>query len=220
MTDLRSITAPVPLAQPTETPKSANAITSDFDTFLTLLTAQIKNQDPLEPMKSEEFAVQLATFSGVEQQVQTNQLLETLLVKSAGDEFSQMAGWIGNEVRAKMPVFLDGGAVTIDPEAPLAGTRHQIVVRDIGGAEVHRLASDDLGSAIEWNGAHAGGAVPPGIYSFTVESFEGTNLVATEPAAAYGTISEVRSGADGPVFILRGGIEIGADAVTAVRDPT
>ena len=45
-----------------------------------MLTTQIKNQDPLNPMEGTEFAVQLATFSGVEQQVQTNQLLARLLV--------------------------------------------------------------------------------------------------------------------------------------------
>ena len=42
----------------------------DFQTFLKMLTTQIKNQDPLNPMEGSDFAVQLATFSGVEQQVQ------------------------------------------------------------------------------------------------------------------------------------------------------
>jgi flagellar basal-body rod modification protein FlgD len=53
-------------------------ITADFQTFLQLLTTQLKNQDPLNPMESTEYATQLATFSGVEQQVRTNELLESL----------------------------------------------------------------------------------------------------------------------------------------------
>lgn len=52
--------------------KTAAFASSDFETFLKMLTTQIKNQDPLNPMEGTEFAVQLATFSGVEQQVMTN----------------------------------------------------------------------------------------------------------------------------------------------------
>ena len=44
-------------------------ISSDFDTFLKMLTAQMQNQDPMKPIDSADYAVQLATFSGVEQQV-------------------------------------------------------------------------------------------------------------------------------------------------------
>jgi flagellar basal-body rod modification protein FlgD len=69
---------------PTQTPQSPNqttrskALTSDFETFLRMLTVQMKNQDPLNPIESSDFAVQLATFSGVEQQVKTNDLLTKL----------------------------------------------------------------------------------------------------------------------------------------------
>lgn len=60
-------------------------ISSDFQTFLKMLTAQIQNQDPLNPTPSDEFAVQLATFSSVEQQVRTNDLLVAL-----GAQFGSM----------------------------------------------------------------------------------------------------------------------------------
>ena len=53
---------------PTQT-KSSGFSGGDFETFLKMLTTQIRNQDPLNPMEGSEFAVQLATFSGVEQQV-------------------------------------------------------------------------------------------------------------------------------------------------------
>ena len=51
---------------------------SDFTTFLKLLTAQLRNQDPLKPLDSTEFVAQLATFSSVEQQVKTNDTLATI----------------------------------------------------------------------------------------------------------------------------------------------
>lgn len=59
--------------------KKAGLTEGDFTTFLTMLATQIKNQDPLNPMDGADFAVQLATFSGVEQQVQTNMLLQKII---------------------------------------------------------------------------------------------------------------------------------------------
>lgn len=61
-------------ATPGSTSSSSQA--EDFDTFLTLLTAQIRNQDPLEPVDSTQFVEQLATFSNLELQAKGNQILE------------------------------------------------------------------------------------------------------------------------------------------------
>ena len=55
----------------------------DYDAFLTLLVAEMKNQDPTKPMESTDFIAQLATFSNVEQAVQTNEKLDALLTASA-----------------------------------------------------------------------------------------------------------------------------------------
>ncbi len=54
--------------------------TLDYNAFLTLLIAQMKNQDPMEPMKSSDYVAQLATFSQVEKSVQTNEKLSALMV--------------------------------------------------------------------------------------------------------------------------------------------
>lgn len=58
---------------------SRNALSSDFETFLKMLTTQMENQDPLNPVDSAEFAMQLATFSGVEQQIRTNDILADMV---------------------------------------------------------------------------------------------------------------------------------------------
>jgi len=60
------------------TPKKATGIASDFETFLKMLTAQARYQDPLEPIDSTEYSAQLAQFSMVEQQVQGNDLLTAM----------------------------------------------------------------------------------------------------------------------------------------------
>lgn len=57
---------------------SASGLASDFETFLKMLTAQARYQDPLEPIDLTEYASQLAQFSMVEQQVKTNDMLSAL----------------------------------------------------------------------------------------------------------------------------------------------
>ena len=74
-------------------------ISSDFQTFLRMMTAQMQNQDPLNPMEASDFAVQLATFSGVEQQVRSNDLLAGLSDQMSLMGVSQLAGWVGMEAR-------------------------------------------------------------------------------------------------------------------------
>ncbi len=58
----------------------APSSTLDYNAFLTLLIAQMKHQDPMEPMKSSDYVAQLATFSQVEKSVQTNEKLSALMV--------------------------------------------------------------------------------------------------------------------------------------------
>ena len=67
----------------------------DYDAFLQLLIAQMKNQDPTQPMESTEYIAQLAAFSNVEQAVQTNAKLDSLM---AALSLSQADGVIGRTV--------------------------------------------------------------------------------------------------------------------------
>ena len=66
--------------------------TLDYDSFLQLLIAELENQDPTEPMKSSEYVAQLATFSNVEQQIQTNTKLDALLASTALLQFDGVIG--------------------------------------------------------------------------------------------------------------------------------
>ena len=68
----------------------------------------MQNQDPLNPMDSADYAVQLATFSGVEQQVRTNQLLTDMQTRFQQSGMAEMAGWIGKEARSPAPVRFTG----------------------------------------------------------------------------------------------------------------
>ena len=195
------------------------AISSDFETFLKMLTTQMRNQDPLNPVDSADYAVQLATFSSVEQQVKTNELLSGLAAQAAGG-MGELAGWIGMEARAPVAGHFDGAAPVALSYTPEPGAeRHVLVVRDVQGEEISRdtLPADDGTAA--WAGVDSRGRpVAPGSYSFEVESHAGDTLLGTQQAQVYARVTEARIEDGGPVLVLEGGARIAPDAVTALRE--
>ncbi|MGI9408632.1 MAG: flagellar hook assembly protein FlgD [Hyphomicrobiaceae bacterium] len=79
-----------------KTAAAQQSLTVDYNAFLQLLIAELKNQDPTEPMKSSDYVAQLASFSNVEQGIQTNTKLDTLLTATA---LSQYDGLIGRNIQ-------------------------------------------------------------------------------------------------------------------------
>ena len=75
-------------------------LASNFETFLALLTSQLKNQDPLSPVDSNQFTAQLTQMAGVEQQLLTNDLLKSLVSAQTGGGLGQAATYIGKEATA------------------------------------------------------------------------------------------------------------------------
>lgn len=184
-----------------------------------MLTAQMRNQDPLNPIDSADYAVQLATFSGVEQQTRTNQTLDALLSRVDLRGLAQFAGWVGQEVRSPAPVALAGTAVTVHTgAADPAADRAVLVVRDARGATVAREdIAPDADTAL-WAGQGPTGApLPEGRYTLTLERYQGETLLSSTPAETFARVEEVRSGADGTRLLLAGGGEVAASAVTALR---
>lgn len=195
------------------------AISSDFNTFLKMLTTQIKNQDPTNPMDSSDFAVQLATFSGVEQQVRTNDLLGNLGAQFGVMGMSQLGVWVGQEARASGPVWLGSAPVTVTYESAAGADRAVMAVRNDQGIVVGR---EDVGlgkGPFEWKGMDLqGNPLPNGKYTLTLESYRGdTQLGDATEMQAYSKILEARSGASGTMLVLEGGIEVDATKVTALR---
>ena len=90
----------------------SSLLASNFETFLTLLTSQLKNQDPLSPVDSNQFTAQLTQMAGVEQQLLTNDLLKGLLAAQGGGGLAGAATYIGKEATAAWSAtkFTDGEA--------------------------------------------------------------------------------------------------------------
>lgn len=207
-------------ATETEDGTAASALSSDFETFLRMLTVQMENQDPLNPIESSDFAVQLATFSGVEQQVRSNDLLERLVGQQSVSALSQLAGWVGMEARAAVAGSFDGTALTLYPELPAGADQATLIVRNDTGQEVARTAIPVSSDPYHWTGLDQTGAtLPPGNYAFTVEARSAGDLIGTIPVELYAPVTEARISGGAPVVVFASGEELAASEVTAVRAP-
>lgn len=202
------------------TGRAAAMAGGNFDTFLKMLTTQITNQDPLNPMEGSDFAVQLATFSGVEQQARTNQLIEVLGTKLGLSGLSQMAGWIGKEARSAAPAWFADQPLTLELKPDSSADQAVLVTRDSHGRIV---GSEQIGLGVgqaDWFGRDAAGAkLPDGAYSFALESWRDGTLIATNPVETYARVTETRLVDGEAILVLAGGAEVPATQVRALRDP-
>lgn len=195
-------------------------IASDYMMFLKMLTVQMQNQDPMNPIESSDYALQLATFSGVEQQVRTNELLAKMAAGFQQFGMADMAGWIGKEARSNAPVYYDGTPVTLSPNPAVGATRAVIAVKDAQGNLVSREEIPVSAAPYQWLGAAADGSpLPNGTYTITLESMKGEEVIDARPIEHYALVTEARGGAGGTKLVLAGGIEVEATNITALREP-
>lgn len=223
MTDLSGIPTLAAARRASDAVASANtptaALSSDFETFLKMLTAQMRNQDPLNPVEATDFAVQLATFSSVEQQVLTNTLLERLISQS-GSGLDRMANWIGMDVRAPGPVAFSGQPVELWAEPSPAADGAVLVVRDGSGAVAARYDIPVGPGMVQWDGvSEYGYPMLHGTYRFEVQSYSGEALLDTRAAEPYSRVIEAQTGRDGVVLLTSAGQVLNIDDITAMRVP-
>lgn len=195
-----------------------SVINSDFQTFLEMLTTQMQNQDPLNPMDSTEFSTQLATFSGVEQQVRTNDLLSGLQQAMSFANLGDVAGWIGREARAEMPMAFQGEPLTLLASGNVLADRMELVVTDAEGQALQRVDVPVSDAPFQWAGVTSDGApLPAGTYGFHIEYFKDDIPIDTRPAQGYATIEEVES-INGEIWLtMPGGVQVRSSEITSVR---
>ncbi|MFQ5562733.1 MAG: flagellar hook assembly protein FlgD [Parvularculaceae bacterium] len=199
---------------------AAAASASDFQSFLTLLTAQLRNQDPLSPLDSTQFVEQLASFSAVEQQIETNRRLEEIAGGLTASGLEGASQWIGKEVEAPVDaVFFKGESLNFAPAPSPLGLPSEVIVRDSADRVVYRAPLAPGQSSFEWNGTdNAGFVVPQGGYKVSVAYEKDGAVVATKPPLASARVVEARmiNGALG--LILENGGVVEPAVLTAVRE--
>ncbi len=197
---------------------ATNAVAGDFDTFLSLLTAQMKNQDPLKPMDSTEFVSQLASFSGVEQQVRSNDKLDAILSALSGGSPAGLAEWIGKAVQVAAKADFTGAPVEVALTPVADADRGILVVKNDFDQVVARVPVEAGATSATWDGRDAMGAMAAnGRYGFALESYKGDALLETGAGKVFTTVQEVRIVDGSPVLVVGGGTQVPLDEVSAVR---
>ena len=196
-------------------------LTSDFETFIKMLTAQATNQDPLEPLDSTEYAAQLAQFSMVEQQTKSNTLLEGLQDQLGLANMAALSGWVGMEARAVAPGYFDGSnTITIAPNPAAAADSVTLVVKDANDTEVQRVSLPVSAEPYEWDGLDSdGNPLEAGEYAFVVESSRDDEVLLEEYAEIYFKVNETRMQGGEVGLITEGGSVVLASSVSALREP-
>jgi len=198
---------------------NASALSSDFETFLVMLTAQMKNQDSLNPLDSQDFATQLATFSGVEQQVQTNDLLAALSSQFTTSNLADMAGWVGMEARLAVPAQFTGEPIEIVPNPPVFADSTELVVYSSEGEELQRISIPVGDDPFEWAGVDdAGVPYQAGEYSFSIVAYSNGEVIDESIPEIFARVEEVRLINGQPLVVLEGGELYPSGLVRGLRD--
>lgn len=152
---------------------SSSRLTGNFDTFLTLLTNQLKNQDPLSPTDTSQFTQQLVQFSQVEQQIETNSLLKSIV----GQQSSGAVNYLGATAVFDSPVAQLSADEPANYEItlPAGAARASVVLRDARGTVVStQPLTAPLGTnprTVTFDGRLAnGGTAPPGPYRLEIQA--------------------------------------------------
>ncbi|MBI5911020.1 MAG: flagellar hook assembly protein FlgD [Betaproteobacteria bacterium] len=188
------------------------------DRFLKLLVAQLKNQDPLNPMDNAQITSQMAQISTVSGIDKLNTTLQSMAASFSADQSLQATAMIGRSVLAPgSGLELQNGTAAGGVELPRAADQVALSIRDGSGQGVHEV---DLGPqpagvlGFQWDGVtDSGASAVPGSYSFAVEAVQGgKKIVAT--ALALGLVSGVTQGKDGVALKVNG---MGSVALSDVK---
>ncbi|MGE0830343.1 MAG: flagellar hook assembly protein FlgD [Hyphomonadaceae bacterium] len=201
----------------TSTASAEQTLAGNFNTFLTLLTAQLQNQDPLSPMDSNQFTQQLVQFSSVEQQIKTNQNLESMLAQSKAAAAGTALSYLGRDaVLNSDTAALQNGAVAWTYSLPNESSATKIEVRDARGVTLY-TANGETGAGAHlftWNGAQTNGqTAPPGAYQLVVTAKDGSQSVITPTVTTRETIIGVDLASSNPQVLTASG----AHAVSTIR---
>ncbi len=218
--ELAQITNPVPAGSASRA--STLGLAENFETFLTLLTTQLRNQDPLEPLKSSEFTGQLVQFTGVEQAIATNSKLEQLVSLLQAQRAASAVGYLGKAVTiaGETTQLVNGRAewyYTLPQDAQFTA----IKVVNADGQIVHTtLGAASAGTyRFEWNGIGQNDLPEPnGLDTIRIVATDADGAPITVETGRTGLVTAVEN-ANGEQVLVVGDERIPLSQVVAVSEP-
>ena len=192
-------------------------LSADMNTFLTLLTTQLKYQDPLDPMDTAEFTNQLVQYSSVEQAIQTNQKLDSLLSMNIANLGAQAVSYIGKVAQVLGNVMpLEGGKAKATYTLDKNVVSTTIVVKDMNGNIVYSEQGKVTSGTHEftWDGKDSNGnQLEDGAYKIEVST-----KVASGVTTVFGRVTGVASDSSGVYVGLGDAVTAGLGDILTVRN--
>lgn len=208
---------------PTSGSTTGNAmsqLSGNFDTFLKLLTTQLQNQDPLSPMDTSQFTQQLVEYSQVEQQINTNSNLQTLISQGQGQSASYATGYLGKTVTVTGGQgSLANGQASWTYNLSGASTSTTLTVTDANGNVVYTGAGQTQAgnNVFTWNGKdNNGNSLPNGTYTLSVNAQSGGQTVASTVSST-GQVSEVDMTNGTPQLVI-GAMSVPLSSIAKVQN--
>jgi flagellar basal-body rod modification protein FlgD len=199
---------------------SLASLASNSETFLTLLTTQLKNQDPTSPLDTNQFTAQLTQMTGVEQQLLSNQLLQQLVSQNSGASVTSAVGLIGKTVTASGDTAtLSGGAATWQYTLASPATNVAVQITDASGNIVYSgpAPAGSGAQSFTWNGKNTAGQQQAngGSYTISINASDGSGKAVPVSDAVQGAATAVEQ-VNGQTMITIAGVQVPLSAVTAV----
>ncbi|EYD71961.1 flagellar hook assembly protein FlgD [Limimaricola hongkongensis] len=198
-------------------------LSTDYDSFLTLLVAQVSNQDPLEPMDSTAFVSQLAQLTQVEQSITSNETLDKISSQLSTSGARSDVMLLGHDVLVPTDQLslLDGEArfsYALDAAASKVSAR--ILGED--GVELRRIDNLPLGAEarheVVWDGHDSEGLpVPSGNFRVEITALDAEDEPVFHSTYASGVVERVAFRDGWPMLGLDTGAEVSPDSVISVR---
>jgi len=201
---------------------SKTSLVSNFNTFLKMLTTQLENQDPLAAMDTNQFTQELVAFSGVEQQLKTNDNLSDILSSLNSNGITPLISYVGNSVEADAggKIVLENSVAAFSYTLPSAASSVTIKVKDADGKTVSTVSGPTTSGAhrLAWDGTCTDeSTAEDGTYSVTVTALDsdGKTLKVSD-LNLIGNVSGITTDKDGKGVLSVGDLTVSVDDVVGV----
>ena len=200
---------------------ATTGIADNFQTFLTLLTTQLKNQNPLDPLDTNQFTQQLVQFAGVEQQLKSNDQLKSLIDIEKSAQATQALIYVGNTVAVDGSTTQFDGSATWNLKAP-KGTNATVTITNSTGQTVYsgKFTLANGNSSFVWDGkGNDGTQYPAGDYKLTATGTDSSGKNVAIASEVQGVVDSVDLTAS-PALLSIGGQNYTTDQIRRVIRPS